>query len=321
MNNIVSIDSKQLISINSNQELMNKWLKFSELTNENTKNTYIAGVDKFIEYIENQLIVTPTRDTMLDFKAYLISKYSKGSAYTYLSGLKSFYKFLEFEDISKDITRNVKLPQIPRGHKKDSLTLNQISDLYLHLHTSTLLETRNNFMINLMLMTGLRTCEIVNADISDIQTKEGKKVLYIKGKGHIEKDSFVVLEDDLLKLMDLYLNKRGKYTDNEPLFISLSNNNHGGRISSISVRKIIKNLYRESGIDSKRITTHSLRHTAITLSLIGGAKLQESSEMARHVDINTTVRYVTNLNRLNNSPESKIQNVLRENITDILIKN
>ncbi len=52
------------------------------------------------------------------------------------------------------------------------------------------------------------------------------------------------------------------------------------------------------GLDSKRLTAHSLRHTAITLSIKGGASLQQAQAMARHSDPKTTMIYFHNLNRL-----------------------
>ena len=39
MSNIISIDSKELININSNQDIIDKWLKFANVSN-NTKQAY-----------------------------------------------------------------------------------------------------------------------------------------------------------------------------------------------------------------------------------------------------------------------------------------
>jgi integrase/recombinase XerC/integrase/recombinase XerD len=64
------------------------------------------------------------------------------------------------------------------------------------------------------------------------------------------------------------------------------------------------------GIDDSRITAHSLRHTAITLSLLAGATPQEARAMARHADINTTLIYAHNINRIAQAPEKKIDEFL-----------
>ena len=320
MSNIISIDSKELININSNQDIIDKWLKFADVSN-NTKQAYKKGVYTFIEFITNKNINTITREVVLDFKNKIMSKNSNATAYNYLSGLKSFYKFLDYENITQDITRNIKLPKIPKGHKKDSLTIEQLKSLLSSLSNDTLLNSRDYCIINLMIRTGLRSCEVLEANVGDIQTKDGKKVLYIKGKGHTEKDDFVVLEYDMLNIIDNYLNKRKNVIDKSPLFISLNHDTYGERLKPSSFRKIIKNRLRDAGIDSPRISAHSLRHTAVTFSLLGGASIQEAKDMARHTDVNTTLNYAHNLTRLNESPESKIEHFLRENITPNDFKN
>ena len=320
MSNIISIDSKNLITIYSNQDLIDRWLKYADVS-DNTKESYIKGVCKFVTFVKVNSFTTPNRETILDFKNYIMEENSNATAYHYLSGLKSFYKFLEYENISQDITRGVKLPKIPKGHKKDSLTVEQLRSLLYSLSQDTLLNARDCCMINLMVRTGLRSCEVLDADIGDIQTKDGKKVLYIKGKGHNEKDTFVVLETDMMLIIDRYLNKRKNFIDKSPLFMSLNHSSYGERLKASSFRKIIKARLRDVGIDSNRLSAHSLRHTAITFSLLGGATITEARDMARHTDVNTTLNYAHNLTRLNESPESKIEKFYRDNITDFDVKN
>ncbi len=314
-NNFISIDSSKFITINSNQDLINKWLKFSDIS-DNSKEAYIKGVCKFVSYIKDKGLNIPTREDIIDFKDEIMKSNSNATAYSYLSGLKSFYKFLEYENISQDITRGVKLPKIVKGHKKDSLTTEQLKNLLNSLSQDNLLEARDSCMINLMLRTGLRSCEVLNADVGDIQTKESKKILYIKGKGHTEKDDYVVLENDMMYIIDNYLNKRKNVIDKSPLFISLNHSTYGERLKASSFRKIIKTRLRNIGIDSKRLSTHSLRHTAVTFALLSGATIQETKDMARHSDVNTTLGYAHNLTRLNNSTESKLEKYYRENIID-----
>jgi integrase/recombinase XerC len=65
-----------------------------------------------------------------------------------------------------------------------------------------------------------------------------------------------------------------KKNEERPLFESSSNNNVGQRITR-SIRWIIKKRIRVAGFDSERLTAHSLRHTAITQSLLAGSSLQD----------------------------------------------
>jgi integrase len=61
-----------------------------------------------------------------------------------------------------------------------------------------------------------------------------------------------------------------------------------------------------AGYDSSRLTAHSLRHTAVTLSLLGGKSLQEVQQFARHTNIATTQIYAHNLDRAKNNCEEVV---------------
>ena len=68
------------------------------------------------------------------------------------------------------------------------------------------------------------------------------------------------------------------------------------------------------GVKSDRLTAHSLRHTAITFSLLGGASVQEAMHLARHKSIETTLRYAHNIDRIKNAPERRIDSYI-DNLT------
>ncbi len=104
---------------------------------------------------------------------------------------------------------------------------------------------------------------------------------------------------------------RGEVRDELPLFASLSDRNRGQRLTARSVSQIVKEGLRGIGLNSGRLTAHSLRHTAITLSLQGGASIQEAQALGRHSSVDTTLIYAHNINRIAHAPERKIDEVLR----------
>lgn len=65
-----------------------------------------------------------------------------------------------------------------------------------------------------------------------------------------------------------------------------------------------------AGLDDDRLTTHSLWHTAVTLALLGGATLQQAQSMARHTNINTTLVYSHNLDRVSQAGEFAVDKML-----------
>jgi integrase/recombinase XerC/integrase/recombinase XerD len=94
--------------------------------------------------------------------------------------------------------------------------------------------------------------------------------------------------------------------DSAPLFVSHSDRNNTERVTTRTLSRIAKERLRGINLNSTRLSAHSLRHTAITLSLQAGATIQEAQGMARHASITTTMIYAHNIDRIANAPERKI---------------
>lgn len=67
---------------------------------------------------------------------------------------------------------------------------------------------------------------------------------------------------------------------------------------------------KAAGYDSNRLTAHSCRHTAATLNLLAGASIQETQQLLRHSNINTTMIYLHNLERIKNNSEQRIDDLI-----------
>jgi len=175
------------------------------------------------------------------------------------------------------------------------------------METDTLQGARDYALVNLLVRTGLRTIETARANVEDIRQQGEQAVLYIQGKGRDSKDDIVILTEETLEPIRAYISMRGQgVKDSSPLFISHSDRNYGERLTTRSISRIVKDRLQASGLDDRRLTAHSLRHTAVTFSLIGGATIQEAQTLARHSDINTTLIYAHNLDRISKAPELKI---------------
>lgn len=101
-------------------------------------------------------------------------------------------------------------------HKRDSLTDSEAVRL-LDLN----LPTRDRAMLTLFLFCGLRQIEIERADVQDIGTRDGAKVLYVQGKGRTTKDEFVILTGEAELALSTWLTERATWTTAHtgPLFI------------------------------------------------------------------------------------------------------
>ena len=103
-----------------------------------------------------------------------------------------------------------------------------------------------------------------------------------------------------------YLNLRGVVADDAPLFASVSRRNFGGRLTTNSISRLVKGIFRQNGIDSEKITAHSLRHTCANTMITNGVELRRVQEVLRHRNITVTQRYLHELDRYNNGGESVV---------------
>ena len=139
---------------------------------------------------------------------------------------------------------------------------------------------------------GLRTIELNRALYGDISTAGDNTVLHIQGKGHTEKTEYIVIAPQVEAALREYIKATGGRTAEQPIFISTSNNNRGQALSSKSISDILKGIMVNAGFNSDKLTAHSLRHTAITLVLMGnGGNLAEAQAFSRHENIATLMIY------------------------------
>lgn len=275
-----------------------------------SREAYRKGVLRFLRWMQAKGITQPTRTDILTYKEELRAQYKACTVSSYLTAVRVFFTYLAAEMQKPNIAQGIKGAKTGRGFRKDSLSIDQTKTILAGFDRSTLEGMRNFALVNLLVRTGLRTIEAVRADISDIRNEGGKAVLYIQGKGRDAKDAFVVLTDATLKPIKAYLQARGRLPEGAPLFASLSDRNQGGRLTTRSISRIVKEGMRAVDIDDERLTAHSLRHTAVTLSLLAGADLQQAQALARHSNVNTTLIYAHNLNRIKEAPEALVDSVL-----------
>jgi integrase/recombinase XerC len=155
-----------------------------------------------------------------------------------------------------------------------------------------------------MAYCAVRTVEIQRADIADLQTKDNRTILWIRGKGHEEADDFVVLPSHTERVVRDWLKVRKKKAG--PLFWSLSRQNRGERLSSRAIRGIVKDRFANAGVLGNHKTTHSLRHSAITNAIRQGAQPLQVQAMARHRSFDTTLGYYHEVGRIASPAEDMI---------------
>ena len=294
------------------ENLMERFIKFAGVA-EKSATTYITALRQMFKYFHSNEIINPKRTDLENWRDSLIDGgKSAATIQLYITSCKLFFRWLAQEEIYKNIADNLKSRvRISHEHKKDALTAKQSKDLLKSAKgKNSLKDKRNAAIVALMMTAGLRTIEICRADVGDIRTIDGATFLFVQGKGRSEKAECVRLAPQVYSLIQKYLKARGKVAGNEPLFTSTSNRCKNARLDTQTVRKMIKSNLRGIGLDSSRLTAHSLRHTAATVMLLAGIELAKVQMVLRHKNINTTMIYNNAVERLKNTAELSAANAI-----------
>lgn len=295
--------SHSLATANSfNEALYRRFIEFLDVK-EKTAETYTKALKRLFKYFSDNGIGEPTRADIIAFRDELKATTKASTVKTYLTATRLFFRWLDQEGMYKNIADKVKGAKVEHGHKKDALTIDQVKDVLSTFSNDEATAKRNYAIFVLMVTCGLRTIEVSRADVEDLRTLGSKTVLYVQGKGKDEKSEYVVITRQVEKAIRAYLATRDSVGEKEPLFTSTSNNSKGKRLSTRTLSGLVKDHLKQADLNSSRLTAHSLRHTAVTLSLLGGSTLQEASQFARHANISTTEIYAHNLERMANPCE------------------
>lgn len=281
-------------------ELFNSFISYLDTTPK-TIETYTKALRQLFSYFSLNRISQPRREDIIAFRDELSSSGHKPTTIqNYITATKLFFKWTAQEGYYPNIADHLKGAKLDREHKKDYLTSRQVKDVLGNIDQDSLQGLRDYAMLTLMVTGGLRDIEVSRADIGDLRTLGEFTVLYVQGKGRQEKTEYVKISQPVERAIRAYLKARGNAGSDEPLFTSLSNNSKGKRLTTRSISGMVKTRLKEAGYNSERLTAHSLRHTAVTLSLLAGKDITEVQQFARHANISTTMIYNHSLDKTKN---------------------
>ena len=300
-------DNKKEVDLTTLEKDFINWLE----TTPNTIETYKKAIRVFFSYLKVKGINTPTREDLKDFRNYLLSTKKATTTASYINALKQFYRFLDYKEITPDITKHLKGAKVStKIHRKEPLTLEQARDILLSSPKESIEDKRNYAILLLLLTSGMRTIEIIRANINDIVYQCGYMALNIWGKGRAEKDRYTKLPYSVEKAIRDYLSMRGDISPDAPLFASVSDRNNGGRLTTRSVSRIVKASYKRIGLDNPLFTAHSTRHFVASQLIKSGKPIEEVAEQLGHTNTNTTKIYIHALDRAKLDNEETLSNLL-----------
>lgn len=292
-----------------NGDLFSRWTSYIDAS-PRTIETYSKAIKQFFAYLSENGIGQPQREDIVAYRDSLKQNHKPTTVQSYLAAVKLFFQWTEREGLYPNISDRVKGAKLDTEHKKDYLTTKQVGKLLSKIDRSTLKGKRDYAMLSVMVTTGLRTISIIRANIADIRTAGDSIALYYQGKGHEEKADYVKLAEPVEEAVREYLKARGAAASAKPLFSSIANRNSGERMTTRSISRVAKDHLIDIGLESDRLTAHSLRHTAATLNLLNGGTVEETQQLLGHKNINTTLIYSHALERAKNNSENRISKAI-----------
>jgi integrase/recombinase XerD len=268
------------------------YLRIERSLSANTIANYSFDLSRLTNYLESNGIsknpINISEEEIQQF-IYAVSKeVNPRSQARIISGLKSFFNYLIFEDYRTD--NPMELIETPRLGRKlpDTLSIQDIDRLIAAIDLSKEEGERNKAMLETLYGCGLRVSELVSLKISDLFFDEG--FIKITGKGN--KQRFVPIGKTTQKYMETYKNLiRTRIPIQKGHEDTLFLNRRGKQLTRAMVFTIIKDLAVKINLN-KSISPHTFRHSFATHLLENGADLRSIQLMLGHESITTTEIYV-----------------------------
>lgn len=236
--------------------------------------------------------------TFVDVNQYLdllLEEKSNSTVRRRISSIRGFYDWLIALDVvnhnpaAKEIVKKIK-PTNANDRPVKFLTKSQATKLI-----GAASNLRDKTLIKVLLYCVLRRGEAAAMDIEHIEQVGNGWILNIpKAKGG--DGQYVKMPDhlvaDIHKMCQHYGIKSGQ------VWRSHSNNNRGGRLSGTAIYNIVRKTSER--IDLK-IGPHVLRHTGCTIAIYEGAEPLQVKRFARHKKLDTTMLYVHQKERMEES--------------------
>lgn len=271
------------------------FLRTEKSLSENTIQSYSFDLQKFTDFVDSKTSIgidNVSEHVILDFIKYLRSgdeenkPFSEKSTSRMLSTLRSYYKFLESENvIDKTPLINIDAPRQKR-ELPEVLSVAEIDLILSKPDVSDKLGLRDRAILETMYASGLRVSEVISLQIPDIIFDE--EFLRVMGKG--SKERIVPVGGSALGWIRKYIDSSRNILKNENSENYLFLNFRGKKLSRMAIWDIVRKYCLLAGI-KKEVHPHTLRHSFATHLLEGGADIRIIQEMLGHSDISTTQIY------------------------------
>lgn len=288
---------QSIVPTTVNTDIMIEFYKYStgfkHLTQTSAK-AECKHIEKFLFSLEEHPIEWKniTANEIKDYVSRVLSGVRPSSKGRYITSLRNFFRFLEYkgEIISPTI---LELPLAPAAWNKNkipiTLTIEEEDRLRGLYQANSSLEIKNRLIIQLMLDLGLRSSEISNLKLDDINWNKGSILICNTKNG---KNRELPISTNLGQLLEKYVLCGCRDKQNPDLFQRKTIGNQFTAMSRDSVRAVIRYAFVKAQISGWWKGAHALRRTAASRLYNNGNGIKITADILGHTSLDSTTQYI-----------------------------
>ncbi len=271
---------------------------------QNTKAAYERDLRDFFEVVANAPKPSPQLVAeflsldrfaavalVLKYKAYLLQKGLKPATINRrLAAIKSLIKFARKVGKCSYSLEDIEGERNQSYRDTTGIDINAFKRVLKQCDRSTPKGKRDYAILHLLWSNALRRNEVASLDVKDFEPND--KTLAILGKGQAQKQIITISEATTQAILT-WLNARMSIDPNSPLFVAVSHNKRGHRITGEALRQLVEGYCVKAGV-SKKMSPHRIRHSSITHALDETGDVRKVQKLSRHKKIETVMLYDDN---------------------------
>ena len=161
------------------------------------------------------------------------------------------------------------------------LSAEQVAMFWSSFHTF-----RDLALVGLMLLDGLRSCEVLALQLEDLELADAR--MRVRGKGN--KERLLPLPQESIDALQNYLWMERPITNSRSLFVCLKGRHRGQPMTSAGIRSLFR--HHRTGSQVPQANPHRFRHTFGADMARAGISLPALQHLMGHSQICTTMLYV-----------------------------
>ena len=271
---------------------------------ERTVSSYCCNVKQFLSFIEKYYpriisMEKVTKDIVLDYQTYLTQyrtrendPLSNKTQNLKLNSLRKYFVFLIKKDlILKDPTTVLTFQKEEQRLTRNILSEKEVFHLLDKMKPRDPTGIRNRAIIELFYACGIRTSELCDLKVHDVDLKE-QTVIIVKGKGN--KSRMLPIGQYATHYIGSYLDKARKYMlkgkRDDPGYLFLSQ--RGNPFNRSTINKCVMRSIANKAKLEKTISCYTMRHSIATHLLRNKVDIMYIASLLGHSSLKTTQKYL-----------------------------